>query len=135
MTCDCASAGSTRRTAGAAIAPRPDWTSVRREIVRRSFIVTSLVSLHQSRQCAVWLSCGIAAVGIENVAGIEIRSFRRQEQQWPGEIFRLAQPAFRHAGEEARARGLAAFVVGEHPGRERRTKHGWANRIYGDAGR
>ena len=46
---------------------------------------------HQSARC-------VAAVGVEDVAGVEIRRLGGEEQQRPGEIGRLAQPALRHAG-------------------------------------
>src|SRR5262245_27065634 len=51
----------------------------------------------------------IAAVGVEDVAGVEVGGFRGQEQQRPCEVRGLAQAAFRHAGEEARAHCLAAL--------------------------
>ena len=76
----------------------------------------------------------VAAVGVEDVAGVEVRRLRREEQQRPGEIGRLAQAALRHAREEARAHGLAALVVGEHPFGERRAEDRRPERVHGDAG-
>src|SRR5690242_12012730 len=45
ITADCASAGSTRSTAGAATAPKPAFTNVRREIVLSVTVASRLVLL------------------------------------------------------------------------------------------
>src|SRR5882757_1730174 len=79
-------------------------------------------------------ACRIAAVGVEDVAGVEVRRLRGEEQQWAGEIRRLAKAAPRHAGQKPGARGLAALVVGKHPFGQRRAEDGWSQRIDGDAG-
>src|ERR1700728_5372484 len=76
----------------------------------------------------------IAAVGVEDMPGIEIGCLRREEQQRSGEVLRLAEPALRHAGEESGAHGLAALVVGEHPFGQRRAENGGAERVDRDAG-
>src|SRR5688572_31085739 len=47
----------------------------------------------------------------------------------------FAQPPLRHAREEARAHGLAALVVGEHPFGQRRTEDRRPERVHGDADR
>ena len=50
------------------------------------------------------LSCRVAAVGVKDVTGVEVRRLGREEQQRPCEILWLAEPALWHAGEEAGAR-------------------------------
>src|SRR6185437_6889372 len=76
----------------------------------------------------------VAAIGVKDMAGIEIRRLRRQKQQGTCEIFRLAQAAFRHARQEALAHGLRFLGVLIHPGGERRAENGGPERIDGDAG-
>ena len=45
----------------------------------------------------------VAAVGVENMTGIEIRRFGREEQQRPGKIGGLPEPAFGHPRQETLA--------------------------------
>src|SRR5581483_1775033 len=89
ITADCAFAGSMRSTAGAASAPMPALTRVRREIVFPIVIVSSLVFVFGS-------AGGIAAVGIENVSRVKVGRFGGEEEQGTCQIFRLAQPPLRH---------------------------------------
>src|SRR5260370_38996210 len=67
------------------------------------------------------------------MAGLEVRRLGREEQQWPGEVGRLAEPALGNTGEEPFANVPRAIAILEHPLRQRRAKHGWAERIDGDA--
>src|SRR5208282_6804868 len=76
----------------------------------------------------------VAAVGVKDVAGVEVRSLGRQEQQRPCEIGWLAETTLWHAREEARARRLRSLVVPEHPGRQRRAENGRRDRIDRDSG-
>src|SRR5665647_3301348 len=76
----------------------------------------------------------VAAVGVKDVAGVEIRRLGGKEQQRSGEILGLAQAALGHAGEETLAHGLRPLGVLIHPGGERRPKHGRPQRVDGDAG-
>src|SRR5262249_18332518 len=80
------------------------------------------------------LSRGVAAIGIKDVAKVEIRRSGRQKQEWPREIFGLAEAALWHACEKALAHVLCALSVLIHPRRERRTEYGWPQSVYGDAG-
>src|SRR5262245_29386355 len=75
----------------------------------------------------------VAAVGIEDVAGVEVRRLRREEVKRPRKIGRFAEPAFRHPRQEAGTYGLAALVVGEHPFRQRRAEDRRPQRIDRDA--
>src|SRR5262249_3027645 len=45
----------------------------------------------------------VAAVGVEDVAGVEVRRLGGEEQQRPREVGGLAEPAFRHTRDEALA--------------------------------
>src|SRR6185312_7805872 len=72
----------------------------------------------------------VTAVGVKHVAGVEVRGFRGEEQKRSREVFGLAQPALRHAGEEAFAHGLRPFCVLVHPSRQRRTEDGWTECIH-----
>src|SRR5690348_7974741 len=76
----------------------------------------------------------VAAVGIEHVAGVEVRRFRREEQKRPRQVLRLAEPAFWYTGKETFAYRLRPFRVLIHPGGEWRAEDGRAERIHRDAG-
>src|SRR5579871_56891 len=76
----------------------------------------------------------VAAVGVEDVAGVEIRCARREKQQRAGEVGRLAEPSLGHAGEEALAHFAGALGVLVHPRGQRRTEDGRPQRVDGDAG-
>src|SRR6202167_6872790 len=67
------------------------------------------------------------------MAGVEVGRFGREEEEGAGEIFRLTEPSLRHAGEETRAHGPAALVVGEHPFGEWRAENRRAKCGDGDA--
>ena len=60
---------------------------------------------------AIASSRRIAAVGVEDVAGVEVRRPRGEEEQRAGEVLRLAEAALRHAGEEALADRLGAVSL------------------------
>src|SRR5215831_9835213 len=76
----------------------------------------------------------IAAIGVEDVTGVEVRRLRREEQERPRQIGRLAKPAFRHACDEALAHCRRALVVLVHPSREGRAEDRGRDRVDGDAG-
>src|SRR3989442_15207567 len=73
----------------------------------------------------------VAAVGVEDMAGVEVGRLRGEEQKRSGKGGRLAQPALRHAAHEILAHLLGIVVVLEHPLGERRAEHGRTERIYG----
>src|SRR5271156_312015 len=83
---------------------------------------------------AVILARRVAAVGVEDVAGVEVGGFRGEEQERTGEIGRLAEPPLGHAGEKALTHRVGALVVLEHPLRQRRAEDCGAERVDGDAG-
>src|SRR5262249_40137857 len=70
-------------------------------------------------KCGMRLSGGIAAVGIKDMAGIEIRRFGGEEKQRAREIGRLAKAALGYAGNEALADCGGVFIVLIHPGGQR----------------
>src|SRR5580658_8739810 len=76
----------------------------------------------------------IAAVGVEDMAGVKIRRLGGEEEQWPGEIGRLAEAALWHAGDESFAHRGGALVVLIHPGGQRRAEHCRPDGIHRDAG-
>src|SRR5229473_1070113 len=76
----------------------------------------------------------ISAVGVEDVPGVEVRRPRGEEQERAGEVRRLAEPAFGHAGEEALADVAGAFGVLVHPCGQRRAEDRRPQRIDRDAG-
>src|ERR1700728_3204096 len=57
----------------------------------------------------------IAAVGVEDVAGVKIRRLGGEEEQRPGKIGRLAEAAFWHPGNKALANCGRALVVLVNP--------------------
>src|SRR6202044_3270451 len=76
---------------------------------------------------------GVAAVGVEDVPGVEIRCLGGKEEQRPGEIGRLTEPALGHAGEKPLAHRVSAFGVLEHPLRQWRAENRGTERVHGDA--
>src|ERR1700691_664761 len=58
----------------------------------------------------------IAAVGVEDVAGIEVGGLRGEEQERAGEIGRLAEAPFGHARQKRLAHRRRALGVLVHPG-------------------
>src|SRR4029077_2860083 len=81
------------------------------------------------------LASRIAAVGVEDVAGVKIRRLGGEEEQRPGEIGRLAEAALRHAGNKTLAHRGGVFVVFVHPGGQRRAENGRADGVHGDTRR
>src|SRR5580704_1384561 len=75
----------------------------------------------------------VAAVGVEDVAGVEVGCLRGEEQERAGEVFGLAEAALGHAGQEASANRFAALVIGKHPFGQRRAENRWPQCIDGDA--
>ena len=65
---------------------------------------------------------------------VEVGRLRGEEQKRAGEVFRLAQPALRHAGEEALADVRRVVVFLEHPGGQRRAEDRRRDGVDGDAG-
>src|SRR5581483_10788895 len=76
----------------------------------------------------------IAAVRVEDVAGVEIRCARGEEEERSGEVGRFAEPALRHAGEERLTHVLGAIGVIEHPCGQRRAEDGRRDGVHRDAG-
>src|ERR1700691_6090194 len=64
-------------------------------------------------------TCRVAAVGIENMSGVEVRGLGREEQQRTSEIFRFPESTQRYAGEYPLAYGVGLLVVLEHPRSQR----------------
>src|SRR5690348_7415474 len=95
--------------------------------------MTAILALFGS---IIWneLARRVAAVSIQNVAGVKIRSLGGEEEQRSGQILRFAEPALRHAGQKAFAHIGRALGVLVHPGSERRAKHRGPDGIDGDAG-
>ena len=65
--------------------------------------------------------------------GVEIRSFGSEEENWTGQIHRLAQAPYWDAGEKAGAHALGPLVIGIHPLGQWRTEDRWPQRVDGDA--
>lgn len=61
----------------------------------------------------------VAAVGIENMSGVEVRGFGREEQQRTGEIFGFPESTQRYAGQYPLAHGVGLLIVFEHPRSQR----------------
>src|SRR5260221_7172809 len=84
---------------------------------------------------AMALPRGVAAVGVKDVSGVEIRGFRSKEEERTSKIFRLAEAALGHPGEETGADGIGALVILEHPCSQRRAEDRRGNGVDGDAAR
>src|SRR5262249_58261391 len=78
------------------------------------------------------LSCRVAAISIENETGVKVRRPGGEEQQRPGQVFRLAQTTFRHPRKKSFAHGLSPFGVFIHPRRKWRAKDSRAQGVDGD---
>src|SRR5262245_66189740 len=79
------------------------------------------------RALAMALPGRVAAVGVEDMAGVEIRRLRRQEQERPRKIGRLAEAALGDARHEIFPHLLGIVVVLEHPLCQRRAEFGRAS--------
>ena len=63
---------------------------------------------------------------------MEIRGFRDEEPQRPGEVFGFAQPTLGNAGEKAVANGGGVRRILKHPGGQGGAEHRRGNRVDGD---
>src|SRR5580698_2864917 len=65
------------------------------------------------------LSCGVSAVRVDDVPGMEIRGARTQKQQRAGQIVRLTQTADGNSCQKSGPHVVRLLVIFEHPCGER----------------
>src|SRR4051812_38466746 len=93
-----------------------------------------ITAMRALAEFAAMSACRVAAIRVEDVAGVEVRGPGGEEQERAGEVGWLAQAALRHAGDEALAHRGGALGVLVHPGGERQAENGRRDGVDRDAG-